>query len=902
MKSLQDYIEIYRGIAKNLNLQGDSVEMISQMLANATYISEVEHVAYSQEASLEKATLINSKIQHCMNEMYSVFRGTCPRVIIKFKSTKYFRLNIFDEISSSNNFKIYYLGYLSSNSTGSSYTSDVPGAKAVSGESGFIYAPTVIPPTGDAVEYTIIGLLAKEVVNKSWTLKESNTYYVDFTENDLSNDLYVKVNGDFFDTTRIFSDHITNGELFDLTLPSFGLRFYAPDIFRKSFERTETPTPANTTIDATVYKYCTLDSFNQSELKQVKIKGANLTEFTPEFLSAGGYTSLSTGLIFLNEVPRDSVTTIHYKANRDRYVNSILRSNSDIGTVLEEMYPEKIRKSGTHYIFKAPETTRVVYKESEHKFSFGVSRPDSPIKESQYISADNDLYVYATPSLSVDIEDHSYTFPFAPNTQYKQRLKLNGDGVFISGDPSGRVIRIPINKKSGTLKILHKSSISNYTVPSVYDILPSISVILKEDGTLKTTSITVHIMKYQDEVPVLLTSASDIKAEGISISYSIDSGNKIYVSADTNIIEFGSQRINEKLTINLENKIAEIIDTEIIPVIESSSTQTSASASSNYVLNLTNDTLYLESDYLGNVTTLPVKTNAILYVGGQQATGVSYEILQSPGVTCSINQDGIIEITGMSQSVTTSRIPIRATLNNVSVISILTIRKSILLYPEYDKPRSLLISSDKSGLTRLAEFKSPAAGALDEFYFDNVGKDDFLYIWSEEYGINLYEIIWVSREETVENLIPADSDTIPSLEIYYIPYTLSNLLTTKEIQEFKNLRSSYYVTNDILVKRGNLYKAVFTIKAEVYQNISIDDKVEEILNNYKYTFDLDLESKKDEITALLNKISNVKQITDLSITYTSELGDVVSWETIKNNLEVSYFNISYLVNSIIYTE
>ena len=95
---------------------------------------------------------------------------------------------------------------------------------------------------------------------------------------------------------------------------------------------------------------------------------------------------------------------------------------------------------------------------------------------------------------------------------------------------------------------------------------------------------------------------------------------------------------------------------------------------------------------------------------------------------------------------------------------------------------------------------------------------------------------------------------------------------------------------------------MFTIKAEVYQNISIDDKVEEILNNYKYTFDLDLESKKDEITALLNKISNVKQITDLSITYTSELGDVVSWETIKNNLEVSYFNISYLVNSIIYTE
>ena len=87
MRSLQDYIDIYKNIAKNLNLQGDSVEVLAQMLANASYISEVENITYAQEASLEKATLMNSKIQHCMNDMYSVFRGSCPRVIIKFKPT-----------------------------------------------------------------------------------------------------------------------------------------------------------------------------------------------------------------------------------------------------------------------------------------------------------------------------------------------------------------------------------------------------------------------------------------------------------------------------------------------------------------------------------------------------------------------------------------------------------------------------------------------------------------------------------------------------------------------------------------------------------------------------------------------------------------------------------------------
>ena len=90
MKSLQDYRDLYRSIASNLNLQGDSVEVLVQMLANASYISEVENVAYVQEASLEKAVLMNSKIQHCMNDMYSVFRGSCPRVILRFHPTKYF--------------------------------------------------------------------------------------------------------------------------------------------------------------------------------------------------------------------------------------------------------------------------------------------------------------------------------------------------------------------------------------------------------------------------------------------------------------------------------------------------------------------------------------------------------------------------------------------------------------------------------------------------------------------------------------------------------------------------------------------------------------------------------------------------------------------------------------------
>ena len=43
MKSLSDYKNIYREIASKLNLQGDSVELLVQLLSNASYIEEVEN-------------------------------------------------------------------------------------------------------------------------------------------------------------------------------------------------------------------------------------------------------------------------------------------------------------------------------------------------------------------------------------------------------------------------------------------------------------------------------------------------------------------------------------------------------------------------------------------------------------------------------------------------------------------------------------------------------------------------------------------------------------------------------------------------------------------------------------------------------------------------------------------
>lgn len=322
MKSIQDYISIYRDIADNLEITGDSVEVLVQLLAQWSYLNENELVNYVNESSLETAQLTNSKIQHCVDRMYSVFRGSCPRVKLRFIPHKYIKLKDYDLVYSSGSVNLYYHG-----------------------------DPIVISPSIKSDEYSIITcILAKnmKVINKVFA--DSNRYYVDITESNLSNDGYVKINGDIIPMYRRFSDHIRYGGLFDLTLPDYGMRIYAPDIFRKSslissMNSDEALVEPGTTVEADMLEFCTLEDFT-SGLDKIKLEGTEMPSSSDK-LDSETYP----GITIYGETPRDTVTSIHYKANRDRYTNSIIRSNLDVGALLEESIPDKIVKGGTTYEF-----------------------------------------------------------------------------------------------------------------------------------------------------------------------------------------------------------------------------------------------------------------------------------------------------------------------------------------------------------------------------------------------------------------------------------------------------------------------------------------------------------------------------------------------------------------------
>jgi len=96
-----------------------------------------------------------------MNDMYSVYRGNCPRVILRFRPTSYFDLKPFDTIAVGNNYKVYYLGYWTGSEGGESKSSETDYIPLMD---GFVYGPKIIPPSISGSEsevYTIIGILAQ---------------------------------------------------------------------------------------------------------------------------------------------------------------------------------------------------------------------------------------------------------------------------------------------------------------------------------------------------------------------------------------------------------------------------------------------------------------------------------------------------------------------------------------------------------------------------------------------------------------------------------------------------------------------------------------------------------------------------------------------------------------------
>lgn len=331
MKSIQDYRSIYREIASNLGIQGDSVELLIQLLAQHSYINEVENISYLRESSMDTSVMLNSKIQHCIDDMYSVFRGTCPRVVLNFTPLKEFSFHVYDEIMTSNNFSLYYLGY---------YDED----KIIYDDLS-IYPEYTAERTDNLATYKIIALLSPEKITRKWTTDYLNLYYVDCTEEDLSNDVYLLNENTSLPVTRDFAEHIVKNCVFDLTLPSFGSRLYIADSGLNSKEGEEAA-EENITLTANYFRYTTVASLNQNELNKISVAGMDLKN--PE----DSDESWNKGVKIIYEIPRDTAYSLHYKASKDKFISTMIRSNDDITRLFKETFIGYTSTNGVTYVYE----------------------------------------------------------------------------------------------------------------------------------------------------------------------------------------------------------------------------------------------------------------------------------------------------------------------------------------------------------------------------------------------------------------------------------------------------------------------------------------------------------------------------------------------------------------------
>ena len=516
MRTLNDFITTYNRIANRLGYTGSSVEVLVQLLANASYIEELEDMSYVQEASLERATLTNSKIQHCVDRMYSVFRGSCPRVILKIQPSRYLSYKLYDKILSGNRFNIYYTGYYKCNTAikinetntnnnftniidtnnGTTDTTEFPeeyvitnflqnldtledtwineepgeGYHQVYSDLGFEFVhsdlPLISPDEKGEASYIIEGLIASSTTKGSETTDSTNGYYVSPVGENLSNDVLVNINSQAVGVTRNFADHILHGKVFDLTIPDFGSRLYIANNLREGRDsNTIQGAIANTVVDWTYFNYSELSDYNKSDLERLNIQEVNLTDFNESWLKEKNYNLdyADFGISYISEVSRDNLNTVHYKANRDRYVNSIFRTNSDIGTVLEEEFPNKVRTGGTNYVFSTlPNDSNsslvIYYIPKSESYILSGSEISNFIKEKRaYYITTKDIEIRkgkrlkAEFNIDVNLYDSSISVGEEINSLLKDNYEYKFDVIF--NDSTLQNIRALISKVSNVKKI-----------------------------------------------------------------------------------------------------------------------------------------------------------------------------------------------------------------------------------------------------------------------------------------------------------------------------------------------------------------------------------------------------------------------------------------------------------------
>lgn len=318
--SRQEIKESLQSIALDAGYSGSAVDFIISLASTGYYETFLRSIGILREANADTAANINSLITMAVNRMYSTFRGNCPRLILKGQSTRYQELKRGDKVYSSETFNLY------------------------------VYTDITLTPNTD---FSIELIASPEYIFSSKKNK-SDRFYVEFRDNDLSEDvnLYVQtdqtafLNNDYGVLTtpekvfRLFSQNLNS--ILDITIQGWGIRYYR-----------YTKGDANFTISA--FKY--LDGHDQDVEEVInsameKVLDGSATEadlqleisnFIPTYIGWKVDRDANESIIkTYKSIPRE--TKEELKTNLNSQIDSIymVRSNSDLLDSFRVAFASKI--------------------------------------------------------------------------------------------------------------------------------------------------------------------------------------------------------------------------------------------------------------------------------------------------------------------------------------------------------------------------------------------------------------------------------------------------------------------------------------------------------------------------------------------------------------------------------
>lgn len=305
MKNLKEIESQFREIATSNNLTGDSTELIIKLLAYNNYESSISARISLLESLPNRAVNENSKIEHAVNNMYSVYRGKNAQLSVKARVTGTLSLKRLQEVYSDKYNKFYY----------SHLVTDT--GETIVGDYDLIYGQT----------YTLFLIKGEEVLTETLSVDTDNLYLLETVSSNVSEDYILRESIDSsvdLKLTKSFSTHIDSdinpdeeSLIMDLTLPSYGVRFYSSgEGFNSSLNYNLTYIP--------YYN----EEINSSLLNRMVIEGVELD-----------YTSLSIE----SPIERESLKNLLYNLSKRTELQSRVRSNSDVLDQFKSMFSYKIK-------------------------------------------------------------------------------------------------------------------------------------------------------------------------------------------------------------------------------------------------------------------------------------------------------------------------------------------------------------------------------------------------------------------------------------------------------------------------------------------------------------------------------------------------------------------------------